>query len=75
MTIGLIDIDSKIPNLALMKISNYYKNLGEQVEFVQENKKYEKIYASTIFTRSKPIVNKLIEKYEDKIEIGGTGWD
>ena len=43
MTIGLIDIDSKIPNLALMKISNYYKNLGEQVEFVQENKKYEKI--------------------------------
>lgn len=75
MTIGLIDIDSKIPNLALMKISNYYKNLGEQVEFVQENKKYEKIYASTIFTRSKPVANKLIEKYEDKIEIGGTGWD
>ena len=40
MTIGLIDIDSKIPNLALMKISNYYKNIGEQVEFVQKNKKY-----------------------------------
>ena len=75
MTIGLIDIDSKIPNLALMKISNYYKSLGEQVEFVQENKKYEKIYASTIFTRSMPITEKLIEKYEGNIDIGGTGWD
>ena len=75
MAIGLIDIDSKIPNLALMKISNYYKCLGEEVEFVQESKEYEKIYASTIFTRSKDKVEKLIEKYGDKIEIGGTGWD
>lgn len=75
MAIGLIDIDSKIPNLALMKISNYYKGLGEEVECVQENKEYKKIYASTIFTRSKDKVEKLIEKYGDKIEIGGTGCD
>lgn len=75
MTIGLIDVDSKIPNLALMKISNYYKNLGEQVEFVQDNKEYEKIYASSIFTRSKDECEKLLETYGDKIEIGGTGWD
>lgn len=75
MTIGLIDIDSKIPNLALMKISNYYKGLGEEVEFVKDNKDYEKIYASSIFTRSKDKCEKLIDKYEDKIEIGGTGWD
>lgn len=75
MAIGLIDIDSKIPNLALMKISNYYKGLGEEVEFVQENKEYKKIYASTIFTRSKDKVEKLIEKYGNDIEVGGTGWD
>lgn len=75
MAIGLIDVDSKIPNLALMKISGYHKELGEKVEFVQENKDYEKIYASTIFTRSKDKVEKLIEIYGDKIEIGGTGWD
>ena len=73
--IGLIDIDSKIPNLALMKISNYYKSLGEQVEFVQPNTKYEKIYASAIFTRSKEQCEHLIDIYGDKIEIGGTGWD
>ena len=73
--IGLIDVDSKIPNLALMKISNYYKQMGEKVEFVQEGKEYEKIFASSIFTRSKEKCEELLEKYEDKIEIGGTGWD
>ena len=50
--IGLIDVDSKIPNLALMKISTYYKSLGEEVE-----------------------CERLQEFYEDRIEIGGTGWD
>lgn len=73
--IGLIDVDSKIPNLALMKLSSYYKSLGEEVEFIQPNKQYEKIFASTIFTRSKDICSKLQEQYGDKIEIGGTGWD
>lgn len=73
--IGLIDVDSKIPNLALMKISTYYKSIGEEVEFVQEGKEYEKIFASAIFTRSKTICEDLVNKYEDKIEIGGTGWD
>jgi radical SAM superfamily enzyme YgiQ (UPF0313 family) len=73
--IGLIDIDSKIPNLALMKISTYYKDKGEQVEFVQPNRKYNKIYASTILTKSKPKCLKLIKQYGDIIEIGGTGWD
>lgn len=73
--IGLIDVDSKIPNLALMKISTYYKQLGEQVEFVEPNKDYEMIFASAIFTRSHDICVELQEKYGDKISIGGTGWD
>lgn len=73
--IGLIDVDSKIPNLALMKISSYYKSLGEDVEFVQKGKEYEKIFASAIFTKSKRICEELQDLYEDKIEIGGTGWD
>ena len=28
--IGLVDDDSKIPNLALMKLSAYFKQNGEQ---------------------------------------------
>ena len=73
--IGLIDVDSKIPNLALMKISTYYKNLGEKVEFVAPGKEYEKIFASAIFTRSHDECLKLQELHGSKIEIGGTGWD
>lgn len=73
--IGLIDVDSKIPNLALMKISSYYKALGEEVEFVHPNKQYEKIFASAIFTRSRHECEKLIDMYGDKLEIGGTGWN
>lgn len=35
--IGLIDVDGKLPNLALMKISSHYKSMGEQVEFVHKD--------------------------------------
>lgn len=47
--IGLIDVDSKIPKLAFMKISTYYKSLGEEVEFVAPGKEYDKAFASAIF--------------------------
>lgn len=73
--IGLIDIDGKLPNLALMKISTYYKLAGEKVEFVESGKSYEKIYASSIFTRSKDKCQELIDLYGDTIQIGGTGFD
>lgn len=73
--IGLIDIDGKIPNLALMKISTHYKSQGEQVEFVKQNEKYSKIYASSVFEKSKHISEQLKQHYGDLIEIGGTGWD
>ena len=72
--IGLIDIDGKLPNLALMKISSYYKAAGEQVEFIQPNRKYEKIFVSCLFTWNKPKVEKLLKIYPNA-EVGGTGWD
>ena len=75
--IGLIDVDGKLPNLALMKISSYYKSLGEKVEFVQPDVKkseYEKVYASSIFTKSADECEKLQQYWGDKIEIGGTGF-
>lgn len=59
MTIGLIDVDSKLPNLSLMKISAFYKRNGERVEFVRDNAHYEKIYAASVFSRSKPICEQL----------------
>jgi len=73
--IGLIDVDNKLPNLALMKISTYFNDLGVLAEFVKQGGQYEKIYASAIFSRSKGLCDSLVEQYGDKIEIGGTGWD
>jgi len=73
--IGLIDVDSKLPNLALEKISSYYKSLGEPVEFVREGGEYSRIYASAIFTRSQEKCEKLLERHGPSIQIGGTGWD
>lgn len=51
MRVGLIDVDSKIGNLALMKISAYHKKRGDSVEwaFLLDKKKYDKIYASSLF--------------------------
>lgn len=31
--VSLVDVDSKIPNLALMKISTWHKSMGDQVKF------------------------------------------
>ena len=75
--IGLIDVDGKLPNLALMRISSFYKSMGEQVEFVRPDAKksdYEKVFASAIFTKSAAECDRLKNFWEDKIDIGGTGY-
>lgn len=49
--IGLIDVDShNFPNLALMKISAYHKKRGDQVEWWNGLKSYDRVYQSKIFT-------------------------
>lgn len=74
--IGLIDVDGKLPNLALMKISSHYKSHGEQVEFVcRDPKEYKKVYASCLFTWNRNLCKELFNIYGDKLIIGGTGWD
>lgn len=72
--IGLIDFDGKIPNLALMKLSTFYKAQGEQVELVKPERKYDKVFCSVLFTWNRDKAAKLTEDYPN-IEFGGTGWD
>lgn len=52
MRVGLIDIDSKMPNLALMKISKYYKEHKAKAELTSPlfADQYDFIWASKIFT-------------------------
>lgn len=63
-------MDSKIPNLALMKLSAYHKARGDHVEFYSPlfHDGYDRIYASKIFNFS----DAGYLREEDMI-IGGTG--
>lgn len=83
MKIGLVDVDShNFPNLPLMKISQYHKRAGDEVEFVQwewddnkvapVSKHYDKVYMSKIFTESKEPV---FEISCDTLVRGGSGYD
>jgi len=54
MKIGLIDVDSKHANLALMKISAYHKKIGDSVEWFDPLfSKCDIVYASKVFTFTK----------------------
>jgi hypothetical protein len=69
--IGLIDIDSKIPNLVLMKLSAWHKAQGDDVELTTPvfAPIYDKAYASQVFTWTQtPCL-------PEGVAIGGTGVD
>jgi hypothetical protein len=70
--IALYDVDSVMPNLALMKVSAYHKSLGHEVVPFDPlfTRTYDKIYASKVF---KDTDGSLLDP--DVMEIGGTGWD
>jgi len=69
--IALFDIDSKIPNLALMKLSRYHKELGDTVSLYDPlwSSTYDKIYASKIFNFSSDAL------LTEQMIVGGTGHD
>lgn len=77
MRIGLIQIDGKLPNLALMKISAWHKENGDEVIFPYSYDdlfigQVDKVYAAVIFSENR----KQAEHYAKLgAEVGGTGWD
>lgn len=86
MNIGIIDADllnraySIFPNLALMKLSSYYKKLGHTVTLIHFNdinpnnifcKKYDKVFISKVFTDTKVPSYMFDVPF---IEYGGTGF-
>lgn len=78
MTIGLIDVDKythktgkSFPNLALMKLSAWHKSHGDSVEMCFPLKRYDRIYASKVFTFTKDI--DFIPQTDD-FRKGGTGY-
>ena len=50
MKIGLYDCDShNFPNLALMKLSAWHKQQGDEVEWLLHLNQYDKVYVSKVF--------------------------
>jgi hypothetical protein len=72
MKIGLINVDSKIPNLALMKISGYFKARNHQVEWFKPlyASSFDKVFASKIFTFTPDY-----GYYPVNVIKGGSGYD
>lgn len=70
MKIGLYDVDShRFPNLALMKISAFYKMFEHYVEMWKPDEQYDRVFISQIFTQSiTPIIENSKEVY-----YGGSG--
>lgn len=81
MKIGLIDADlldngTRHPNLALMKISGYYKSNGNEVTLIEDianllETEYDHLYCSKVFSFTK--VREDILTWGN-ISIGGTGF-
>ena len=80
MKIGIIDADligrkkHRFPNLASMKISGYYKELGNEVKLLlnyEDIKYYDKVFISKVFTDT-PIDKNILKL--NNVEYGGTGF-
>ena len=71
MKIGIYDVDSKIPNLALMRISAFHKAKGDEVDHYIPllHETYDQVYASKIFDFSDG------SYLRDDMILGGTGID
>lgn len=74
MRVLLIDVDSKIPNLALMKLSAWHKQNGDETGFAIENP--DKVYISCVFKKNKGQAKGITKFYPNaEIDMGGSGID
>lgn len=80
MKIGIVDADlisrkkHRFPNLACMKISAYYKELGDDVSLLlswDDIKNHDKVFVSKVFTDT-PVPDGITEL--SWVEYGGTGF-
>jgi hypothetical protein len=80
----LLQLDGKLPNLALMRIASHHRERQDDVELrvtgntnaVQPqlgDPAFDEVYASLIFERTKPVAEEVLTVYPHA-KIGGTGW-
>jgi hypothetical protein len=79
----LLQLDGKLPNVALMRIAAHHREQGDEVELRKAGNaanvqpelhdQHERVYASLIFERTRPVAEALLQARPDAL-IGGTGW-
>lgn len=75
MKVLLIDADSRMPNLALMKISGFKKSLGDQVYF-EKPCNPDEVWISCVFTWNKSKALGIAKMFSGKnVFLGGSGVD
>jgi hypothetical protein len=78
--VKLVQIDGKLPNLALMQLSAWHKARGDAVAYTREthhdlfDEPFDRVYGSAIFKFSADKIARLRAAYPQAI-IGGTGSD
>ena len=77
--VRITQLDGKLPNLALMRISQWHRNQGDSIHFTRspyrdlfEPKQYDAVYGSAIFAFSNKRVERFIAEFPNAT-IGGTG--
>ena len=80
----LLHLDGRLPNVALMRLAAHHRALGDEVTLrhaptmaavepeIGDN--FDRLYASAIFERTRPLAERLLEVRPDAI-VGGTGVD
>lgn len=84
MRVLLLQLDGKLPNVALMRIAAHHRAHGDSVEFRNARTVgaverqlwdlHDRVYASLIFTSTRPVAEQL-QRVRPGAIIGGTGWD
>lgn len=78
MIVRVTQLDGKLPNLALMRLSSYHKAQGDTVVHARtarhhhDEPAYDRVYASSIFKFTSKRVERLLHFFPDAI-LGGTG--
>jgi hypothetical protein len=76
----LLNVDGRLPNLALMKLSRYFKEQGRRVVLARGESRIrgaESVLASCVFSSAASLarLNRLGKYYGDSLVVGGSGVD
>lgn len=78
MRVRITQIDGKLPNLALMKLSHFYKSNGHDVYFQDSvtrsifEPQYDLVFGSAIFSTSEKKIQSFLSHFPSA-KVGGTG--